>query len=89
MTNRRIVVGALSGDDDLLAVARAMRDEGREIILVGAGQSAEQLVRAALAEDADELVVGANAADMEVLEAMCRELGGEHIRLTAIGQGGV
>ncbi len=84
MTKRRIVVGSMGSGDDLLAVARTLRDEGREIVLAGGGQSAEQLLRTAVAEDADELVVSAEAADMAVLEVVRRELGAEHIVLTSI-----
>lgn len=82
MTRRRIVVGAISGDDKLYGVARALRDAGREVVLVGGGQSCEQLISAALAEDADELVVGGTQDEMARLEALRDVLGAEHIRIT-------
>ena len=50
-------------------------------MLVGGGQSAEQLICAALAEDASELVAG--AGDLAQLESLRQELDAEDILLTA------
>ncbi len=81
MTRRRIVVGAVGEGEDAQAVARTLRDAGREVILVGGGQSAEQLIRTALAEDADEVVVCGDV-DLTALESVREQLGAQHVRLT-------
>lgn len=78
----RIVVGGVGDESDALGVARALRDVGHEVVFVGGGQSPEQLIRAAVAEDAEELVVE-GVADQALLSALRDELGAEHIRLTA------
>ncbi len=85
MTNRRVVVGAISGERDLFALARTLRDAGCEVVLVGGSQTAEQLIRATVAEDAEELVVCADDEGMARLESVRREQGAEHIRLTVAG----
>ena len=79
------MVGATDHDDRVFAVARTLRDAGREVVLVGGGQSAEQLVRTALAEDAAELVVCTDDAGMASIESVRARLGAEHVRLTAAG----
>jgi len=85
MAKRRIVVGATGDDDSVFAVARTLRDAGREVVFVGGDQSAEQLIRAALAEDAEELVVCTDDAGMAALESVRGQLDAEHVRLTAAG----
>ncbi len=85
MSRQRIVVGATGDDDRVFAVARTLRDAGREVVLLGGGQSAGQLISAALAEDADELVVCTDDAGMASIESVRAQLGAEHIRLTAAG----
>lgn len=82
MTRRRIVVGAVGDGDEALAVARTLRDAGREVVLAGGGQSPEQLIHTALAEDADELVVCGDV-DLSALESVRDLLGAQHVRLTA------
>ncbi len=83
MTKRRILVGAISGEGDMSARARALRDAGNEVVLVGSGQTAEQLLGAAVAEDADEVVVGASEVEMARLISVRAELGADHIQLTS------
>ncbi|MEO6606633.1 MAG: hypothetical protein ABIN55_13605 [Aeromicrobium sp.] len=89
MVRRRIVVGAIGKGEGIFVAARALRDEGREVVLVGGGQSPEQLIRTAVAEDADELVIEASENEMTKLEAVREELGAEHLRLTALDSAGV
>ena len=72
MTNRRVVLGAVGAGESLPALARRLRDAGHEIVFVGGDQSAEQLVRTALAEDAYEIVVPAE--DIAAVEAMLVDL---------------
>ena len=89
MGRRRIVVGAIGEGETLFAAARALRDGGREVVLVGGGQSPEQLIRTALAEDADELATDASEDDLARLEAVRTELDAEHVRLTPLDLAGV
>jgi uroporphyrinogen-III synthase len=72
MTNRRVVLGAFGPGEALPALARKLRDAGYEVVFVGGQQSAEQLVRAAVAEDAYEIVVPAE--DVAAVEAMLVDL---------------
>ncbi len=81
MAKRRIIVGATGDGDAALRVARTLRDTGREVVLAGGGQSAEQLIRTALAEDADEVVVCGDV-DLTALESAREELDARHVRLT-------
>lgn len=81
MAKQRIIVGATGDGDAALTVARTLRDAGREVVLAGGGQSAEQLIRTALAEDADEVVVCGDA-DLTALESVREKLGAQHVRLT-------
>ncbi|MDX6276767.1 MAG: hypothetical protein QOJ72_895 [Nocardioidaceae bacterium] len=73
MVKRRVVLGALGPDDALPALGRRLRDAGDEVVFVGGRQSAEQLVRTAVAEDAQQIVVP--APDVPVVESMLAELG--------------
>lgn len=91
MTNGRVVLGATGADETLSTLARMLRDAGHEVVFVGEHQSAEQLVRSALAEDAAELVVGGDDADLAGIDEMRRELGAGDVVLTsaaeALGRG--
>jgi len=89
MGSWRIVVGATGDGNGIFAAARTLRDAGREVVLVGGDQTAEQLIRAAVAEDADELVVDADEAGLSRLEAVRVELGVDHLRLTTLDRVGV
>jgi methylmalonyl-CoA mutase C-terminal domain/subunit len=72
MTNRRVVLGALGSGEALQGVGRRLRDAGHEVVFVGGQQSAEQLVRTAVAEDAHQIVVPAD--DVPAVEAMLVDL---------------
>ncbi len=76
------MVGATGDGDESLAVARTLRDAGREVVLAGGSQSPEQLIRTALAEDADEVVVCGDV-DLTAMESVRAQLGAQHVRLTA------
>ncbi len=89
MARRRIVVGAIGDGEGIVAAARALRDEGREVVLVGGGQSPEQLIRTALAEDADELLIDASKEELAQVEAVREEFGAGHLQLTALDDTGV
>ncbi len=89
MARRRIVVGAMGEGEATFGAAHALRDAGREVVLAGGHQSPEQLIRTALAEDADELMTDASGDKLTRLRAACRELGAEHLRLTPLDQAGV
>ncbi len=49
----------------MIAVARARRDAGDEVVLLGGGLGVDQLGRAAVAEDAVEVVLVGDEADVE------------------------
>lgn len=83
MTKSRIVLGATGADETLYAVARMLRDAGHEVVFVGGHQSAEQLVRTALAEDASELVAAGDAEDLARVDTVRRELGATDLTLTS------
>jgi methylmalonyl-CoA mutase C-terminal domain/subunit len=82
MTNRRVVLGATGDDESLPALARMLRDAGHEVVFIGGQQSAEQLVRTALAEDASELVVAGGDEDLARVDVVRRELGADDVTLT-------
>lgn len=71
--------------ENALTVARTLRDEGREVVVVGGHQTAEQLIWTALAEDADELVVCDDHVDLAELESVRVRLGADGLRVTAPG----
>ena len=85
MTKGRIVLGATGEGKALHKLARRLRDDGHEVVLIGGNQSAEQLVRTALAEDASELVVSADPESMALIDVVRRELGADHIVLAPAG----
>lgn len=88
MVRERIVVGATGDDSAARREARRLRDAGHEVVFVGGGQSAEQLVRAAVAEDATRLVVDADGAARQRIAALGGELGiGEDLTVTAVLNG--
>lgn len=75
MASERIVVGAAADDAAARTTARELRDAGHEVVFVGGHQTAEQLVRTAMAEDASRLVVDADEATTERIRRLCAELG--------------
>ena len=80
MTNRRVVVGALGTGEAKPSLGRRLRDAGHEVVFVGGQQSAEQLVRTAVAEDAHRIVVPAD--DVPAVVAMLVDL---HVDGIAVG----
>lgn len=89
MAKRRLVLGAIDDGDGLYALAKQLRDTGREVVLVGGNQSAEQLIGTAIAEDAYELVVVTDDESLVRFEAVRKQHGAEHLRLTPVGFDGV
>jgi len=77
MTDRRVVVGSTATDDDAsdraAAEARRRRDAGQEVVLLGHGLDVEHLARAAVAEDATEVVVLGTAAEADTLREWLEE----------------
>jgi NAD(P)-dependent dehydrogenase (short-subunit alcohol dehydrogenase family) len=63
MARRRVVVGGFDAGR-ARDTARRLRDEGDEVVLLGADLDLEELGRTVVAEDATEVVVGSeNEAD--------------------------
>ncbi len=83
MTNRRIVLGATGAGESLSTLARKLRDSGHEVVFVGGQQSAQQLVRTALAEDAAELIVDGDDGELVRIDDLRRELGAGDIVLSS------
>lgn len=84
MGRRRVIVGAVGCADDVPGVARTLRDTGFEIVFVGGGQTPEQLVGAAIAEDADEIVVAGDAEALERIRMLLDGLGAHDITITPV-----
>ena len=61
MTGRRVVVGGFDADR-ARDTARKLRDEGAEVVLLGADLDVEGVGQAVIAEDATEVVVGSESA---------------------------
>jgi len=74
MAGDRIVVGATEDDAAARTAARALRDEGHEIVFVGGHQTPEHLVRTAVAEDATRIVVDADEKALHDVLALCAAL---------------
>lgn len=68
MLRRRVVVAALHpaepSADPTVGASRSLWREGREVIHLGCGVSAEAIVATAVQEDVDEVVVVGGAADV-------------------------
>lgn len=77
MARERIIVGSTGPDDAARTHARQLRDRGQEVVFVGGGQSPEQLLSAAIAEDAAQIVVDADEATIDRLRVLCAQLGSE------------
>lgn len=79
MARNRIVVGSFADGSDARATAHRLRDAGHEVVLVGGGQSPEQLLRTAVAEDASRIVVVGDGheagAALARLRTLTEELG--------------
>lgn len=85
MVRDRIVVGSLGTGTYAAELARRLRDEGHEVVLVGGGQSAEQLVRTAVAEDATRIVVDGDDAGVARLRELCAAEGVDAPRVGTAG----
>jgi methylmalonyl-CoA mutase cobalamin-binding subunit len=57
MTPIRVVVAGLGPSEQPLAVARALREGGIEVVYLGVGAGVGEVVRAAVQEDVDVVVV--------------------------------
>ncbi|WP_456698471.1 hypothetical protein [Aeromicrobium sp. P5_D10] len=77
MARERIVVGSIGADEAVRTYARQLRDQGREVVFVGGGQSPEHLLSTAIAEDAVQIVVDGDAAALGRLGELCARLGAD------------
>ncbi|MGA8986553.1 hypothetical protein [Aeromicrobium sp.] len=84
MVRERTVLGATGGDDAVRHEARRLRDAGQEVVYVGGGQTPEQLVRTAVAEDATALVVDADPDALGAIADLCGALGAPDLVVTPL-----
>ncbi len=92
MRKTRVVIAkpGLDGHDrGAKVIARALRDAGMEVIYTGLRQTPEQIVAAALQEDADviglSILSGAHMHICPRLMELLREKGLEHVRVLVGG----
>ena len=92
MRKTRVVIAkpGLDGHDrGAKVIARALRDAGMEVIYTGLRQTPEQIVAAALQEDADviglSILSGAHMHICPRLMELLREKGLEHVRVVVGG----
>jgi methylmalonyl-CoA mutase, C-terminal domain len=92
MRKTRVVIAkpGLDGHDrGAKVIARALRDAGMEVIYTGLRQTPEQIVAAALQEDADviglSILSGAHMHICPKLMDLLREKGLEHVRVLVGG----
>ena len=83
MAGRRVVVGGFDADR-ARATARQLRDEGAEVVLLGADLDVEGLGRAVIAEDATEVVVGGES-EADWLHGWLNERGAGNVTVRATG----
>lgn len=84
MVRQRVILGAIGDDVQARRSARQLRDEGQEVVYVGGGQTPEQLVRTAIAEDATAIVVDGDAAALARIADLCVELGADEVAVTPL-----
>lgn len=84
MVGRRVIVGATGDDDVARDTARRLRDEGREVVFGGRWTEPEQLLQAAVAEDANEIIVSAYADELLRIEAVRADLDVAHVEITPL-----
>lgn len=84
MARRRIVVGGPGDADRARTVAHERRDGGDEVVLLGGGHAIDELAKAAVAEDAAEVVVVGTEADADRLRIWLDEHGFTHVRVRHI-----
>lgn len=93
VTHRPRVVLAKPGldghDRGIKVVGMALRDGGAEVVYLGLHQSAEQVARAAVMEDADvvglSVLSGVHLAATEQLVAACRSEGIDDVKIVVGG----
>ena len=83
---RRFVVGAFADDDLARRKARALLLSGHEVVFVGGDQSAEQLARAAQAEDAATVIVDGDDSDARAVRDRLDALGLSHVEVGGCDQ---
>jgi methylmalonyl-CoA mutase cobalamin-binding subunit len=83
MARRRIVVGGFDADR-ARDVARRLRDGGDEVVLLGSDLDTDELGRAAVAEDATEVVVASENEAVRVHEWL-NERGSGHVTVRPVG----
>jgi basic membrane lipoprotein Med (substrate-binding protein (PBP1-ABC) superfamily) len=83
MAGRRVVVGGFDADR-ARDTARHLRDEGAEVVLLGADLDMEGLGRAVIAEDATEVVVGSDG-EADWLHGWLNERGAGHVTVRLAG----
>jgi phage replication-related protein YjqB (UPF0714/DUF867 family) len=83
MARRRIVVGGFDADR-ARDIARRLRDEGDEVVLLSSDLDVDGLGRAVIAEDATEAVVGSEN-EAELLHAWLNERGVRHVTVEPVG----
>lgn len=83
MAGRRVVVGGFDTGRSR-DTARLLRDEGAEVVLLGADLDMEGLGRAVIAEDATEVVVGSES-EADWLHEWLNERGAGHVTVRATG----
>ncbi len=81
MARRRVVVGGFDADR-VHETARRLRDGGDEVVLLGDDADVESLGRAAIAEDATEVVVGSQS-EAERMHGWFNEHGVDHVTVRA------
>ena len=84
MVRQRVILGSVGDDELARSSAHRLRDEGHEVVYAGGGQTPEQLVRTAIAEDVVAIVVDGDAASLALIADLCVELGAVDIVVTPL-----
>lgn len=87
MVRNRVIVGSTYQDDQARLSARRLLEQGHEVVFVGGGQSAEQLLRTAEAEDAPFIVVDGDDQTIALLRELSAQVGPEAPRILTLVQG--
>lgn len=85
MVGQRVILGSVGDDEQARRSAHQLRDEGQEVVYAGGGQTPDQLVRTAIAEDAAAIVVDGDAESLARIADLCVELGAAEIVVTPLG----
>ena len=73
----RVIIGKIGFDPHdrgILALAKALRDAGMEVIFLGKFKTADQVVKAAMDEDVDVIALSDHCGTMRVIAADVMEL---------------